>query len=82
MIKVLVFMRIKRYLNITIMLVYCVVFGTQADPNITWESNNQFDVGLDFAFFNRRIKGSVEWFKRETDGLLFSVPFNECWCTK
>ena len=51
-----------------------VVFGTQADPNITWESNNQFDVGLDFAFFNRRIKGSVEWFKRETDGLLFSVP--------
>ncbi len=51
-----------------------VVFGTQADPNITWESNNQFDVGLDFAFFNKRIKGSVEWFKRETDGLLFRVP--------
>ncbi|WP_343663712.1 SusC/RagA family TonB-linked outer membrane protein [Chryseobacterium mucoviscidosis] len=51
-----------------------VVFGTQADPNITWESNNQFDIGLDFAFLNRRIRGSVEWYKRETDGLLFNVP--------
>lgn len=51
-----------------------VVFSDIADSSITWESNNQFDLALDFSFFNRRIKGSVEWYKRQTDGLLFEVP--------
>lgn len=51
-----------------------VVFGTAADRNITWESNNQLDVGMEFRVANNRISGSVEWYKRETDGLLFAVP--------
>lgn len=51
-----------------------VVFGTAADRNITWESNNQLDLGLEFRVADNRISGSVEWYKRETDGLLFAVP--------
>lgn len=51
-----------------------ILLGNVADANISWESNNQKDVALDFAFFNRRISGTVEWYKRETDGLLFNVP--------
>jgi len=51
-----------------------VAFGIAADPNIKWESNNQTDIALDFGFLDRRISGSFEWYKRETEGLLFSVP--------
>lgn len=51
-----------------------IVFGREADPNITWESNNQLDFGLEFSVLNSRISGSLEYYDRETDGLLFDFP--------
>lgn len=51
-----------------------IVFGQAADPTITWESNNQLDAGIEFGLLNNRLSGSVEYYKRETDGLLFAVP--------
>jgi TonB-linked SusC/RagA family outer membrane protein len=44
------------------------------NDSLTWEANGQFDIGVDFALFNNRINGSFEYFKRETNNLLFSVP--------
>jgi TonB-linked SusC/RagA family outer membrane protein len=44
------------------------------NPNLTWENNTQFDVGIDFGIFNDRISGSVEYFNRESRDLLFAVP--------
>ncbi len=44
------------------------------NPNLTWEENAQFDVGIDFAFFKNRISGSVEYYNRESRDLLFAVP--------
>ncbi len=51
-----------------------VYLGTVADPAITWESNNQKDIALDFGFLQNRISGSVELYKRDTKALLFNVP--------
>lgn len=51
-----------------------ILFGFLADPTITWESNKQTDVGLDFGLFNNRITGSVEYYNRITDDLIFPVP--------
>ncbi len=51
-----------------------VYFSNLSDSDVTWESNNQFDVALDFGLFNNRLSGTVEYYKRETDGLLFDVP--------
>jgi TonB-linked SusC/RagA family outer membrane protein len=51
-----------------------VVFGTAADESITWESNKQLDFGLEFSILKNRISGSVEYYERKTDGLLFAVP--------
>lgn len=52
--------------------------GIQADSfgneDLTWETNRQYDVGLDFELFNSRISGSVEYYNRESDDLLFEVP--------
>jgi TonB-linked SusC/RagA family outer membrane protein len=42
--------------------------------NITWETAKNFDIGVDFALFNRRLSGSLEYFDKVTDGLIFGVP--------
>ncbi|WP_347217454.1 SusC/RagA family TonB-linked outer membrane protein [Chryseobacterium sp.] len=45
------------------------------NPNLTWEKNKTFDVGLDFALFNSRVSGSVEYYNKYTYDLLQDVPF-------
>lgn len=51
-----------------------ILFGFLADPSITWEANKQTDVGIDFGFLNNRITGSVEYYNRVTEDLIFPVP--------
>jgi TonB-linked SusC/RagA family outer membrane protein len=41
---------------------------------LTWESNKQFDLGVDFTILNNRVNGSAEYFNRVSDNLIFSVP--------
>ncbi len=43
-------------------------------PNLKWESNLNFNIGLDFGVFNNRLSGSVEFFERRSKDLLFSSP--------
>ncbi|WP_374166163.1 SusC/RagA family TonB-linked outer membrane protein [Arcticibacter sp. MXS-1] len=47
------------------------VLGNQS---IEWEKNSQFDIGTDFSFFKGRLGGSLEYFNRTSDNLLFFVP--------
>jgi hypothetical protein len=44
------------------------------DPNIRWEETDAYDIGLDFAFMNNRISGSIDWYTKKTNDLLFSIP--------
>ncbi|GHA71831.1 SusC/RagA family TonB-linked outer membrane protein [Pontibacter akesuensis] len=46
---------------------------TLASNDLTWESNNSYDIGVEFDLFSR-ISGSVEYFNRESENLLFQVP--------
>ncbi|MCA1756128.1 MAG: TonB-dependent receptor [Bacteroidales bacterium] len=46
---------------------------TVGNEALTWEVNKTFDVALDFSMFNR-INGSVEWYHRQSDDLLYSMP--------
>lgn len=41
---------------------------------LTWETGKSLDIGVDFALFNNKLSGSVEYFNRVTDGLIFGVP--------
>ncbi|MEA1849634.1 MULTISPECIES: SusC/RagA family TonB-linked outer membrane protein [unclassified Chryseobacterium] len=43
--------------------------GTIANPDIQWEEISQFNVGLDYMFLNRRLEGSVDYYKKMTDKL-------------
>lgn len=45
----------------------------QANPNLRWETTSQFNLGLDFGFFNERIGGSVNWYLKDTRDLLQKI---------
>lgn len=40
------------------------------DPNIKWETTTTTNIGLDFAFLNNRISGSIDLYKKDTKDLL------------
>ena len=44
---------------------------TMANPNLTWEKTAALDFGLDFAFINGRIYGSVDYYNSHTYDLLY-----------
>jgi TonB-linked SusC/RagA family outer membrane protein len=44
------------------------------NPGLRWETSKSFDIGADFSFLKGRLGGSLEYFNRVTDGLIFSVP--------
>jgi len=43
-------------------------------PGLTWENTDQFDIGLDFGFWNNRISGEVDYFRKNTKDILLNVP--------
>ena len=44
------------------------------DPNLRWETTNNFNVAVDFGFFGNRLDGSIDVFFRKTKDLLSVVP--------
>jgi TonB-linked SusC/RagA family outer membrane protein len=54
---------------------------TQAIGNadLGWERSYNFNIGLDFGFFDGRIDGSVEWYDTDTKGVIYdrSLPFSD-----
>lgn len=42
--------------------------------DVKWETNLNLNVGLEFAILNNRVKGNVEYFKRQSQDLLFNMP--------
>lgn len=46
------------------------------NPNLKWEKQHAYNVGLDFVLFNRRLDGSIDWFVRKGSDLIndYNVP--------
>ena len=49
------------------------VQSTVGNKNITWETNSNFNIGVDFELFKSRLTGSVEYFRRKTTDMLCIV---------
>ncbi|MDO6440354.1 TonB-dependent receptor [Cyclobacterium sp. 1_MG-2023] len=45
-----------------------------ANPNLTWETTKQFDIGLEFGLFEDRISGEIDFYNKTTKDLLLLVP--------
>ena len=46
-------------------------FVSKGNENITWETNENFNAGVEFGFLGNRITGSLEYFSRKTSDMLF-----------
>lgn len=44
------------------------------NPDLKWETTETWNAGIDFGFFNNRITGAIEYYKRNTRDLLSTVP--------
>jgi TonB-dependent starch-binding outer membrane protein SusC len=44
------------------------------DPGIRWEATKATDIGLDFGFMNQRTTGSIDFYNKKTNDLIFTVP--------
>ena len=44
------------------------------NKELKWESNNSYDVALEAAVFKNRLSTTIEFFHRESNNLLFSMP--------
>lgn len=41
------------------------------NPDLRWESTTQINVGIDWGFFNNRLRGSIDYYNKTTQDLLF-----------
>ena len=48
--------------------------GSLANPNLTWETSEQFDLGLNARFLDNRLTFDFDYYNKHTKDLLFSVP--------
>ena len=44
-----------------------------ANPDLTWETSVQTDLGLDLRMFNNRLTFGFDWYNKNTEGLLVNI---------
>jgi TonB-dependent starch-binding outer membrane protein SusC len=42
------------------------------NENVRWEQSNQLDLGIDFGFWKNRITGTLGYYNKKTNGLLYA----------
>lgn len=47
------------------------------NPDIRWEVKKELNVGLDFALFNDRLQGRVDFYKRRVDDMIYDVSVSQ-----
>ena len=47
------------------------------NPNIQWETTEQTDFGLDFGFWNNRLSGTIDYFRKRTYDVLLDITSQE-----
>ncbi|MDF9797911.1 TonB-linked SusC/RagA family outer membrane protein [Catalinimonas alkaloidigena] len=45
-----------------------------ANPDLKWETTEQFNVGIDASILDGRISGTLDYFSKNTKDLLFNLP--------
>lgn len=47
-----------------------LVFSEKGNKDITWETNKNFNTGVEFELFKSRLTGSIDFFNRKTSNML------------
>lgn len=51
-----------------------LVTSQLANPDLKWEKTGMFNIGLDYAFFDGRLNGSIEYYNKVTKDLIWDYP--------
>lgn len=53
-----------------------IMFDQKGNKGITWETNTNMNLGVEFGFWGNRLSGGIEFFNRKTSDMLFrfTVP--------
>jgi len=77
---------VSPYQTLSLLQSYSVVFDDElhvgyapsmsqfANPNLKWESTAQFDLGLDLALIDNRVRFTFDYYNKNTFDLLQSIP--------
>jgi TonB-linked SusC/RagA family outer membrane protein len=49
------------------------IFAKYDNPNITWETDNNFNTGVEFSVFRHRLSGYIQYYNKVSSGLVFAV---------
>ncbi|HEX5172074.1 MAG TPA: TonB-dependent receptor [Cyclobacteriaceae bacterium] len=49
-------------------------YGGLGNSDLVWEETHQTDLGLEFGFFDDRLKGELDYYNKKTDGILIDLP--------
>ncbi len=44
------------------------------NPALKWETTSMFNIGVDFSFWNARLNGTIEYYDKLTEDLLYNYP--------
>ena len=47
---------------------------SQGNPALRWETNETVNLGLDASLFNNSVRVAANWFRKATNGLLYTPP--------
>ena len=50
-----------------------IVFTRLANPNLQWEVSTQIDLGVNFALFDHKLTGTVDYFNKVSSNILLEV---------
>lgn len=54
--------------------VYILAPVGNANPDLGWETNTEYNIGLDYGLFQNRISGAIDYYDRRLDDLLYNYP--------
>lgn len=52
-----------------------IIHSQLGNPDIAWEQSTLYDVAVDYAFFGHRLTGSLGYYRKNTDGLIWGYSF-------
>ena len=53
---------------------FAIELNYKGNKDISWETSYNFNVGFDFTFLNSLLDGSVEYFSRKVEDMLYYIP--------
>jgi TonB-linked SusC/RagA family outer membrane protein len=53
-----------------------LAFSQAGNPDLSWETSQKTDLGINFGLFNDRITGEISYFRNLIDGLILNAPLS------